>query len=68
MEFEKKKHTFRGMDGFAGFRNGQEYELEMGETEADDERPAEIVLVNPVSKAWSYCSKAEFALVWERKK
>ena len=67
MEFQKQKYTFRGMDGFAGFRHGQDYELELGTTEADDERPAEIVIVNPVSKAWMYGSKAEFATRWEKR-
>lgn len=67
MEFQKRKYTFRGMDGFAGFRHGQEYELERGTSEADDERPAEVVLVNPVSKAWMYCSKPEFAERWEKR-
>ena len=47
MEFQKKNYTFRGMDGFAGFRHGQEYELELGTSEADEERPAEVVIVNP---------------------
>ena len=67
MEFLKKKYAFRGMDGFAGFRRGQEYELELGVTDADDERPAEVVIVNPVSKAWMYCSKQEFAERWEKR-
>ena len=67
MDFHKKKYTFRGMDGFAGFRHGQEYELELGTTEADDERPAEIVMVNPVSKVWMYCSKQVFAAQWEKR-
>ena len=55
------------MDGFAGFRNGKEYDLELGITEADDERPAEIVVVNPVSKLWSYYGKKDFAKQWEKK-
>jgi hypothetical protein len=67
MEFQKKKYTFRGMDGFAGFRHGNEYELEIGMTAADDERPAEVVIVNPVSKLWMYHSKAEFAERWEKR-
>jgi hypothetical protein len=36
MEFQKKKYTFRGLDGDAGFRHGQDYELELGTSEADD--------------------------------
>ncbi|GAA3970596.1 hypothetical protein GCM10022407_15550 [Hymenobacter antarcticus] len=67
MEFQKKKYTFRGMDGYAGFRNGQEYELELGLTAADDERPAEIVIINPVSRLWMHCSKQEFAVRWEKR-
>jgi hypothetical protein len=66
MEFQKKKYTFRGMDGYAGFRHGQEYELELGTSEADDERPAEVVIVNPVSKLLMYCSKQEFAERWHK--
>ncbi|ALW85573.1 hypothetical protein AUC43_11005 [Hymenobacter sedentarius] len=66
MEFQKKKYTFRGMDGYAGFRHGKEYELELGMSEADDERPAEVVIVNPVSKAWMYCSKQEFSERWQK--
>ena len=55
------------MDGFAGFRQGQEYELELGATDAEDEEhPAEIVIVNPISKLWGYCSKKEFAERWEK--
>ena len=67
MEFQKKKYTFRGMDGYAGFRQGKEYELELGMTAADDERPAEVVIVNPVSKLWMYCSKQEFTARWEKR-
>jgi hypothetical protein len=66
MEFQKKKYVFRGMDGFAGFRNGQEYELEIRATEATDEQPSEIVIINPVSRLHSYCSKQEFNQRWER--
>jgi hypothetical protein len=67
MEFQKRKYRFRGMDGFAGFRQGQEYELELGATDAEDEEhPAEIVIVNPVSKLWGYCSKKEFTERWEK--
>jgi hypothetical protein len=66
MEFQKKKYTFRGMDGFAGFRNGAEYELELGLSEATDEQPAEIVIVNPISKVWTYCSRKEFSERWEK--
>jgi hypothetical protein len=67
MEFQKKKYAFRGMDGYAGFRHGQEYELELGMTAADDERPAEVVIINPVSKVWMYCSKQEFTQRWEKR-
>jgi hypothetical protein len=67
MEFQKKKYVFRGMDGFAGFRNGNEYELELGLSEATDERPVEIIIVNPISKVWTYCSKQEFAERWEKR-
>ena len=66
MEFQKKNYTFRGMDGFAGFRHGQEYELELGTSEADEERPAEVVIVNPVSKLWMHCSKQEFSERWQK--
>ncbi|MBO2007607.1 hypothetical protein [Hymenobacter negativus] len=67
MEFQKKKYTFRGMDGFAGFRNGKEYELELGITDAEDEEhPSEVVIVNPVSKLWSYWTKKEFAESWQK--
>ena len=61
------KYTFRGMDGYAGFRHGQAYELELGTTAADDERPAEVVIVNPVSKLWMYCSRQEFTERWEKR-
>ncbi|WP_046246857.1 hypothetical protein [Hymenobacter terrenus] len=66
MEFQKRKYTFRGMDGFAGFRHGKEYELEVGMTDADDERPAEVVIVNPVSKLWMYYSKQQFTERWAK--
>ena len=67
MEFQKKKYTFRGMDGFAGFRHGQEYELELAMTDAEDaEHPSEVVIINPVSKLWGYCSKAEFTERWQK--
>ena len=33
---------------------------------ADDERPAEIVIINPVSRQYMYCSKQEFAVRWEK--
>ena len=49
------------MDGFAGFRPGQDCEFEVGTTQADDERPAAVVPVNPVSKAWMYYRKSGFA-------
>ena len=67
MEFQKKKYAFRGMDGYAGFRSGQEYELELAPSPADDERPAEIVIINPVSRQYMYCSKQEFAVRWEKR-
>ena len=67
MEFQKKKYTFRGMDGFAGFRHGKEYELEMTTTEADDERPSEVVVINPVSRLYAYHSKEEFNKLWEKR-
>lgn len=67
MEFKKKKYAFRGMDGYAGFRNGQEYEFELGLTTADDELPAEIIIINPVSRLWMHCSKQEFAARWEKR-
>jgi len=66
MEFQKKRYTFRGMDGYAGFRHGTEYELELGTSEADDERPAEVVIVNSVSKLWMYCNKPEFSERWHK--
>jgi hypothetical protein len=67
MEFQKKKYTFRGMDGFAGFRHGQEYELSLGMTDAEDElHPSEVVIVNPISKVWMYCSKQEFTERWKK--
>ena len=55
------------MDGYAGFRNGQEYELELALSPAEDERPAEIVIINPVSRQYMYCSKQEFAVRWEKR-
>ena len=61
MEFQKKKYAFRGMDGYAGFRSGQEYELELALSPADDERPAEIVIINPVFHLLMHCSKQAFA-------
>jgi len=61
MEFVKKKYIFRGMDGYAGFRSGQDYELELGQSE-----DGEIIIVNPVSRLWMYCSKADFTLRWEK--
>ena len=57
MEFQKGKYTFRGMDGYAGFRHGQEYKLELTTTEETQESPAEVVVVNPVSKLYMYHSK-----------
>lgn len=67
MEFQKKKYAFRGMDGYAGFRNGTEYELELGMSDADGERPNEVVVVNPISKLWMYFSKSEFTEWWEKR-
>ena len=46
MEFQHKKYTFRGTDGFADFRHDQEYALELGTSEAEDEHPAEVVIIN----------------------
>ena len=67
MNFQKKKYTFRGMDGFAGFRSGKEYELELGMTDAEDEEhPSEVVIINPVSKLWGYCSRQEFTERWKK--
>jgi hypothetical protein len=37
MEFQKKKYAFRGMDGYAGFRRNQHYEIEVSTTEPTDE-------------------------------
>jgi len=54
------------MDGYAGFRHGTEYELELGTSEADDERPAEVVIVNSVYKLWMYCNKPEFSERWHK--
>jgi hypothetical protein len=54
------------MDGYAGFRNGQEYELEIRATEATDEQPSEIVIINPISRLHTYCSKQEFSQRWEK--
>ncbi|MBD2722363.1 hypothetical protein [Hymenobacter armeniacus] len=68
MEFTKKKYTFRGMDGYAGFRNGKEYELELAPTAPSEEQPnAEIVVINPVSRLYSYYSKEQFLAAWEKK-
>ncbi|MBF9237671.1 hypothetical protein I2I05_09720 [Hymenobacter sp. BT683] len=68
MEFQKKKYTFRGMDGFAGFRHGQEYELDLAMSEATDEQPAEVVVINPVSQLYSYFSKQAFTETWKKEK
>lgn len=68
MEFTKKNYTFRGLDGYAGFRHGREYELELATMEPTDEQPnAEIVVINPVSKVYGYYSKEEFNLMWQKK-
>lgn len=66
MNFQTRKYTFRGMDGYAGFRNGQDYELELAASEETEERPSEVVVINPVSKVYSYYSKSEFAKMFER--
>ncbi|OGX82003.1 hypothetical protein BEN47_05120 [Hymenobacter lapidarius] len=66
MDFQEKKYTFRGMDGFAGFRHGQAYELELRTMEESEDRPAEVVMVNPVSRLHAYCSKEDFNLNWKR--
>lgn len=63
MEFQKKKFTFRGMDGYAGFRHGQDYEVETGKTEE-----GEFVLINPVSRLWMHFDPREFAEKWQPKK
>ena len=66
MEFTKKKYIFRGMDGYAGFRRNQEYEIEVTQMEPTDEQPnAEVVIINPVSRLYMYCSKQEFRERWE---
>ena len=31
MEFTQKKYTYRGMNGYAGFRRNQDYELELAQ-------------------------------------
>lgn len=66
MEFTKKKYIFRGMDGFAGWRRNQEYEIEVTQMEPTEEQPyAEVVIINPVSRVYMYCTKAEFRERWE---
>ena len=67
MEFQKKKHTFRGMDGFAGFRHGTEYELELAHVAATDDYPAHVVVINPVSRLHGTYAVAEFAEAWGKK-
>ena len=67
LEFHKKRYAFRGMHSYAGFRSGQEYELEPGLSPADDERPAELVIINPVSRQYMYCSKQELATRWAKR-
>lgn len=54
------------MDGFVGFRHGQDYDLELAQMEPTDEQPlAEVVIINPVSRLYMYCSKAKFRVRWE---
>ena len=66
MEFQKKNYIFRGMDGFAGWRRNEPYEIEVARMEPTDEQPeAEVVIINPVSRVYMYCSKAEFKERWE---
>ncbi|UOQ98969.1 hypothetical protein MUN81_05620 [Hymenobacter sp. 5317J-9] len=61
-------YLFKGLDGYAGFRHGREYELELAAMEPNDERPtAEIVVINPVSRLYAYHRKEEFNLLWTRK-
>jgi hypothetical protein len=68
MNFTKKKYSFRGMDGFAGFRRSHSYEIEVASTEPTDEQPkAEMVVINPVSRLYMYFSKQEFNEAWEKK-
>jgi len=64
MEFQKKKYTFRGLDGYAGFRHGQEYELELGESEPTDDALVGMVIVNPVSRRWMHATKSDYNLAW----
>jgi hypothetical protein len=63
MELQKKKFTFRGMDGYAGFRHGQDYEVQTGKTDE-----GEYVIINPVSQVWMYFSPPVFAEKWQPKK
>ena len=44
MEFQKKKFTLRGTDGYAGFCHGQDDEVETDKTEE-----GAFVLINTVS-------------------
>ena len=67
MQFEKRKYVFRGMDGYAGYRQGKEYEIEVATTDPVDDEPVEMVVINPVSRAFGYCSKEEFNQRWQRK-
>ena len=67
MDFQKKKYTFRGMDGYAGFRHGQEYELEYRHVADTAEYPAHVVVINPVSQLHGTHTPAEFADAWGKK-
>lgn len=63
MEFTKKKYHFKGMDGFAGFRHGQDYELEVAK---EDE--GNMVFINPVSRLYMYPTQQQLAEWWQPKK
>ena len=67
MDFIKKKHTFRGMDGYAGFRHGTEYELQYQHVDETVDYPAHVVVINPVSKLHDTYTPAEFAEAWGKK-
>ena len=51
---------------YAGFRHGADDEREVGTREADDERPDEVVIVNPVSRLWMHCGKQAFSERWQK--
>ena len=58
-EVHQKEVTFRGMDGYAGFRHGRDYELELAQMEPTEEPLAEVVIIHPVSRLYMYFSKQE---------